>query len=420
MISDPPTPPEDEAVKPDEPGLGHLAPLDGLRGIAILMVVCVHFGFAAEFPASSHHSAGVLVQRIMFAGWAGVDLFFVLSGFLITRILLATRGGPRYIRNFYGRRMLRIFPLYFGSVLAGLLLFHVLLPSQSHLLEEAWAHQVWLWTYSMNIALALGVAANFGIFNQFWSLAIEEQYYLVWPWVVRRTGHRTLAIICSSLIVCPLVLRCLWIAAGATWLSAYWFTLCRLDALAMGGLAAIVLDGRLVSEERLRAWLGPALAVSLTALAILFVAVDPFYPSNPVVLTVGHSLVGTVAVLALARAVITPGSAWATAFSHPVLRFWGKYSYGVYVMHWPLLKLVQPAYKRWIEHGVHIVDAVSFFVLGILASLALACISYHGFEVFFLRLKRYFAYARHGDRADGPEEEAAAVAIDKRSLRPSG
>jgi peptidoglycan/LPS O-acetylase OafA/YrhL len=315
--------------------------------------------------------------------------------------------------------MLRIFPLYFGAVLAGLLLFHVLFPSQSRLLEDAWAHQIWLWTYSMNIALALGVAANFGIFNQFWSLAIEEQYYLAWPWVVRRTSHRTLAIICFALIVCPLVLRCLWIAAGATWLSAYWFTLCRLDALAMGGLAAVVLDGRLLSEERLRALVGPALAVSLTVLTIFFVAVDPFYPSNPAVLTVGHSLLGTVAALALARAVLMPGSAWATALSHPALRFWGKYSYGVYVVHWPLLKLVQPAYKRWIEHGVHIAEAASFFVVGILASLALACISYHGFEVFFLRLKRYFAYARHENRAPGPGEEVAAVAIDKRSLRPS-
>jgi peptidoglycan/LPS O-acetylase OafA/YrhL len=149
----------------------HLAPLDGLRGVAVLLVMVCHFG--PELPVATRGANAL--ARVLSAGWVGVDLFFVLSGFLITRILLAARGSPGYFTNFYARRVLRIFPLYYAT----LLMVFVVLPwlGVTAAPEPAASHQAWLWTYTSNLLVArlrsfvfLTPAANL---NHFWSLAIE-------------------------------------------------------------------------------------------------------------------------------------------------------------------------------------------------------------------------------------------------------
>src|SRR5206468_651405 len=152
-----------------------------LRGLAILLVIAFHTlrvtgkeGLIGRFGAAIQDS-----------GWIGVDLFFVLSGFLITGILLDSLGKPGYFRNFFARRTLRIFPLYYAVLTVSLFLVPALiglqrLPELYHRLLE---NQLWLWTYAANYLQATGRHTLPG-FGHFWSLAIEEQFYLLWPFVV--------------------------------------------------------------------------------------------------------------------------------------------------------------------------------------------------------------------------------------------
>jgi peptidoglycan/LPS O-acetylase OafA/YrhL len=151
--------------------------LDGIRGIAILLVLGLHFGFHAGYHTGAPSS---LVTRWMarglVAGWIGVDSFFVLSGFLITSILLASKAGPNYFRTFYGRRAVRIFPLYYTALVVGLFVGPVLLGDRwDRFMGDSWSGQEWLWTYTRNIAVGFGFVRDSGIFGPLWSLAVEEQ-----------------------------------------------------------------------------------------------------------------------------------------------------------------------------------------------------------------------------------------------------
>ena len=153
--------------------------LDGLRGIAILLVLIHHLTiYRPEGGLDSW------IAAVPLFGWCGVNLFFVLSGFLITGILLDTRDSPVFYRSFFARRVLRIFPLYYGVLFLGFVLAPLLLP-----MPDAYGrHQLWLWTYLANFAMPFGKGEP--AFSHFWSLCVEEQFYLVWPFLVRRSGLR--------------------------------------------------------------------------------------------------------------------------------------------------------------------------------------------------------------------------------------
>jgi peptidoglycan/LPS O-acetylase OafA/YrhL len=216
-----------------QPSGNHIPALDGIRGLAILAVLATH-----AVPRVADVGAGRWWNQVLESGAFGVDLFFVLSGYLITGILLDTRDKPEYFRNFYARRFLRLFPVYYlylGLLALALPPFHRMI--HLHMPEYAGS---WWWYLLYLCNLKPGHAAHDPYLGHFWSLAVEEQFYLVWPAVVL-LFRRRLAFWCFFAIASAVALRVYLSWSGADWNTIYRLTPARLDALSLGALGAIAL-----------------------------------------------------------------------------------------------------------------------------------------------------------------------------------
>lgn len=378
----------------DDPGraIAHVPALDGVRGIAVSAVLALHFGVAADFTNRFPSTFSNWLERVLYAGWAGVDLFFVLSGFLITSILLASKDGAGYFRRFYARRVLRIFPLYYTALVLGLVLLPRFAPEQAWgLLRDGESGDLWLWTYTFNIGIAFGlIAMPMASLSHFWTLAIEEQFYLLWPWLVKVTSARGLLWVCVAVACIALAMRVAWVSLGYDPEGAYRFTLTRADSLTIGAAVAV-----LMRDERWRPRLtnvaAVAFALSFGAAALMIAMVPRFYPSDPLVVTAGHTILAVLSASLIVAAVRQDSWRW---LANPTLRALGKYSYGIYVWHFPL----QRALLQWYgfqppPSGVRGVDTVVFLVAGIAGSVILGWMSYRVIERPFLRLKRFFVYS---------------------------
>ena len=402
--------------------------LDGLRGIAILLVMEFHFFGMPAFagPRSAHLlDRGAWVIRN--PGWAGVDLFFVLSGFLITGVLLDAKGGAGYFRNFYARRGLRIFPVYYAF-----LLFVVLAVPHLGNLEEITgtagvvAHQGWYWSSLYNFGIATSADVGRATFFQahFWSLAVEEQFYLVLPALVLVLSRRGLAIACAACVVSALVLRVVFVFGPSPFLAgtAGGITPARMDGFAIGGLLAIALrtPGML---ERIRGWAGPAGVAAVGVLLLLAVRMHgALAPNRDGVVTIGLTatafLFGSLLLIALTSDRSGP---LARVLAHPVLRMFGKYSYCLYVVH----LFIALALAHWIDDAgwIRRVDGyetparIAFCAVATVVALAVAWVSWQLLESPILRLKRLVPYGRSADgsgqRADVRGRVDAAPATAK-------
>ena len=337
--------------------------MDGLRGLAILLVLVAHFGVGSGIG----RICGPWVERICYAGWVGVDLFFVLSGFLITRILLASRTRKNYYGRFWLRRALRILPLHTLFLLLGLVVLPRFWPGMAKvLLADAAKHPLWLWTFTLNLANVFGVIAYSGIFGHLWSLAIEEQFYMAWPLAVRLCGPRRLGWLCAALMLTALALRLAWPDhALSGWWGSNRFPLTRMDSLAAGAALAVLRPG---------SWSRWGWRAGLLSLLMWFLWVPRFHPEQPGVETWGHSLLAfTFSCLVLEATALQP-PAWMLA--RP-LRWLGKYSYGLYVWHFPVFMIL--LLKR--------TPPPAFLGIGLGSTVVLALLSYHMLEAQFLRLK---------------------------------
>ena len=370
------------------PAPPRVAELDGLRGIAIVLVLLVHFG--ARIPADSFPAEWI--QALCRSGWCGVDLFFVLSGFLITGILLDTRDTPGYFRKFFARRMLRIFPLYYGVLFVSFVLLPLAAPQfvDSHLQDQ----QAWLWSYLSNFAsLAEGSEPWRGEllnFAHFWSLAIEEQFYLCWPFVVWAAGRRRLAMVCWVTIAVALPLR--WGAQHFIGpFAPYYLTFGRIDTLACGALGAIAV--RSYSAEQIAPIARRLMFFAGVPLAGLFVARQGLLHYDLPVTTIGFSLFAAFFAGLVLHTHCRRQTRWAAFMRHPVLQELGRVSYSIYIFHGLFQTLLWRLADPIAAAAANYLTAVVVYVT-ITGGFAYVCaLLTWPYEAAFLRLKRLFDYA---------------------------
>jgi peptidoglycan/LPS O-acetylase OafA/YrhL len=399
---------------------GRIPALDGVRGVAILLVMVSHlyglvWALEGEAPTLG---LDVWANRIVHTGWMGVDLFFVLSGFLITGILYDAKHSNTYFRSFYARRFLRIFPLYYGFLILLLVIaphFDVLRrASNVDALRDA---QFWYWTYLSNYQSSVEQISNTQTFQtgfrHFWSLAIEEQFYLIWPSFVLLLDRRKLMVVCVALVVAAFLTRMyLQSDAASSWArlnAPHVFLPARMDTLALGALLALALrDGDLL--QRLARFAVPVMAFSAALLAVYF-----FREKGLSTIDRDTQLYGFTAIAlmfaALLSLVVTarPESRLNRFFSNPYLMFFGQYAYGLYVVHLLIGFVLADRMAGRIDlpeiFGSQMPVSLAFALIAMSASIAGAWVSWHLFEKQFLKLKRFFPY----EQASPPDAERVAT-----------
>jgi peptidoglycan/LPS O-acetylase OafA/YrhL len=421
----------------------HVAVLDGIRGLAILLVMPSHFwglafGIAGRAPGNALDR---WLDRLFGSGWIGVDLFFVLSGFLITGILLDAREGPGFFRSFYARRFLRIFPLYYGFLVVMLLVVpHISVLARVADIDNLRANQWWYWTYSMNVGNAF-TDLNFSgtlVHSQFWSLAVEEQFYLVWPAAVLLLRPPRLAAFCVVLLVaCPALRIVLASDAASGWAApnaAHVLSPARMDTFALGALLAIA--ARPGDALRDIARYAPLIAVgALAVVAGLFVRGEGLriiqfdgtgFVASAGVQTFGFSALGLLFAALLAMTVTArAGSLLHKIFSAAPLTWMGRYAYGLYVVHVLVAFFLAERIinVRWMRDiylrefaGLEAPANLATTVTGIAISCAIAWASWHLYENQFLKLKRYVPYGRPAAARRPAEPPASATEQPTMSL----
>ncbi len=367
-----------------------LPSLDGVRGVAILLVVMHNMSLLTQPQDLAGHAVAFWFDR----GWTGVQLFFVLSGFLITSILLDTRNNADYFKSFFMRRVLRIFPLYYAT----LLLMFVLLPAMHvwHGLSlSEYPHQLWVTVFLSNWTQPFHVGQ--GSMPHMWSLAVEEQFYLIWPLIVYRWDANRIFKLSLMLALVAFVIRCVLLSTLNEPLAeeaVHEFSVCRMDALALGAAAAAALRmthwrEALIQRQTQLLWIGVAALLVGAGCSHGYLQTAP---SNQIfgfaLLSVGFSL----CVLFAACADIEGTSRWTSVLRNPLLQRFGLYSYGMYLLHVPLREVVIFPLLRWTGLEDHSSAWLALVVIafGTAASFGVGAASYHLFEIHFLRLKRYF------------------------------
>jgi peptidoglycan/LPS O-acetylase OafA/YrhL len=394
-----------------------LRSLDGLRAIAIILVFLHHM--SGHIPVVNRFTLGL--NWYAHQGWLGVDLFFVLSGFLITGILLDTRDANNYFSGFYARRVLRIFPLYYVVltvvILVGMWINSPSLTATLPLPQDRWLYYCYLTNW-------LGLwKAHYGpnYLAHFWSLAVEEQFYLVWPLIVWLVRPRAIPWVAGGLAAVAAVVRVIWVAHSGAQEAIAWATICRLDELFAGALCAYLFR---IPERMLqiRKWLAGIASLALGSFfgilsGMLFFpwpTMKWLYGSS----AVGHTLddavllfveCGGFVLLALGFGAIvllaahTDGrKTWTQKFlTSRWLAPVGAYSYGIYVFHVPILGMASIFVFPRIIRGVHsygelFISEGAYILVVAAVTFAISALSYEFFEKKILRFKNYFEarYAR--------------------------
>jgi peptidoglycan/LPS O-acetylase OafA/YrhL len=338
-----------------------IAQLDSVRGLAVLWVL-LH---------NTNQSPTRYLHWISDKGWMGVDLFFVLSGFLITGILLDAKKSEGYFKNFYARRCLRIWPLYNALLLFMFVVVPVLRPSEGHAVFEPRSSPWWAFPiFLQNFLVPIPTAAT-GLLGVTWSLAVEGQFYLVWPLVVRFCTAPQLRKIAIAVICASPVLR---FYLSLHHVNIYSNTFCRLDGLMAGGLLALVIRSVSFFPTKFltRAW------IILLVSAPIALAIDTAFHAQRSVFTFTALASVSFVYLALFSTQKWLQSVLTTRF----LVYTGTISYGIYLLE----KIPLDAARSF-----HL-DKYGILALPVTAAVTflMATISWNVLEKPFLKLKRLF------------------------------
>ena len=363
--------------------------LDGIRGLAIAMVVVYHDLFIpTAFPPGSF---GSYLQAMARLSWTGVDLFFVLSGFLIGGILLDSRDAPDYFRAFYTRRFFRIMPLY-AALLACVYVF-VESASPKAIDTYGWGlfdrHSFLPYLFFLqNFSMA---ASNYITFmGVTWSLAVEEQFYLVMPLLIRVFSKRRLLwLIAAGVCAAPatrMMVSHFWMGHP---LASYVLTPCRMDALLLGVFGAYV-----VRQRAWKSWLERHPDRLKYALAILLMGLGVFTKYGKVVFVqhvfnkIGFTWIAAFYLCGLLYAVTQPDSLLSSCLRWKPLRWLGAIAYGVYLVHGYALNVV---YGVLYSHPLYVISRPAELiapVIAIVGTLALCRLSWLYFEKPMIQLGR--------------------------------
>jgi peptidoglycan/LPS O-acetylase OafA/YrhL len=388
-------------IKPDRAGPDEAEPLvrakmpelDCLRGLAILMVLFFH-GFASRSGSEGLSWFPGLLVRIVAPGWAGVNLFFVLSGFLITGILLDSKHHPQYYRRFYSRRALRILPAYYAL----LLLLAILGRYGLHAENPSWAFLGLSAIYLANVTVLFGVPMQFGVL---WSLAVEEHFYLIWPLIVRNVKRNIVGVIAVAIAGGVAFARVITLWLGYDYFGHYTWLVA--DGLALGSLLAVLLRGRLGTRTG-------AKLISLAALvgSVFLVLIDHSFRRPLAGGALDMTALNLLCTAAVGGTLLLGTSSWSVLVHYRILRFFGEISYGLYLIHMLVFNIFDNLQLRFFPSlpsfkGHFDLIMIRFVTCGSVA-IALAVLSRWYFEEPFLRLKDRIPQTRLTDS----DREAAA------------
>ena len=343
----------------------HMPELDSMRGIAVLMVLFLH-GMAPPLNAGLSRW-GRAILSVSQHGGVGVNLFFVLSGFLITGILIASQDRPDYYRHFYTRRALRILPALYATLLVLLVLGWI-----------GWRFLVVSLLFAANFAGALGVPLQY---PALWSLAVEEHFYLLWPALVRRFSVTALVVLIAAICVgTPLLRAGMFLHAHNPQNSMY--SWCNLDGLAIGALLAVWVRRPWFRRSHLSRLAGPFLVGGVVA--YLFLIAHPGLAASSL-----STLSSNLASAGLLSSMLLLGtSPWSFVVDRPFLKFLGFISYGLYLVHILAFKLVEILFDRVfrvvINAGTPTAAMLLRFVLGAGLAIGIAYVSRITLERSFL------------------------------------
>ena len=367
--------------------------INALRFIAALAVVITHIELIKHIFGIDNYWQNTLVFNL---GGLGVYFFFVLSGFLITYLLLVEKQKTNTVsvKKFYWRRVLRIWPLYYLIVLIGFFvlprfeLFHISYLQTNF--EQHFNSNLFLYLLILpNLAFALFTAVpNIG---QTWSIGVEEQFYIVWPWVIKKSKNifKTLLIIIVSLIALKVIVLLL----GKFYNQQAWYlvlkvfiAMSKFECMAIGGIGAYYLFNQPIFLSVFKHVTVPIVALILI-IALLYI--------TPAFLQDGLHIVMAVLFLAIILYVVQSHTRW---LQSNILNFLGKISYGLYMYHLMLIPLILFFIMKFMTADNSLMFNIVLYSATISASILVASISYYVFELKFVRLKERFAVVKSGDR----------------------
>lgn len=373
---------------------GRIPELDGLRGLAVLLVVLHHFIPVQD--AEGHAGFVTTLESFFHVGWVGVDLFFVLSGFLIGGILLDARESHRYFRTFYLRRIHRIFPLYYIWIGIYFLIAYTPLVRHADVLAitpDRWFIIPVYGFFLQNLAWNHGMSFSTPWLSTLWSLALEEHFYFVAPLVIRHCSRRRLVQLLLIVVATSPIVR----AVALHYFSsehvavAYVPTPCRADGLAMGVLLAVAWR-----TERVKIWLQTHTGILWGIVTLLFGAVAGLLLTGASQYDRAMAYWGFTCLDAffsglLLLVLLAPGGIWGRFCRWRVLINLGGVSYCIYVIHQETLAVSLRLFS-WGSSQFSTVEMVAATLLAAVATWCLAKLSWRFLESPMIRRGHHLSY----------------------------